>query len=271
MPSYKTGFYSPSRRFGVPKYPELWYGCVGAWCPSLGRTGYILKDMSGYGTDGTLTSMDAGTDWVNSGGKLALDFDGINDTINISNTINYGSQNISFGGWVKKASSTEAGYLIAKNNDGTTSGPGILFGSTVGSLNITANTTFTTTSGAYLATEWSHIFAVIMNRIIYVYYNGQLKDTSSTITSIGSTWPNTIPITIGNRSSAGTNAVIQLNALIDDLRWYNRGLSSKEVYTLSKSRGIAYEYISKKSFLFLSSTPQSRKYSTLIPRIIGVE
>ena len=63
----------------MPLYPELWRGCVGAWSPSLGPTGVTLRDWSGYARHFALTNMDAGTDWVASGGRYALDLDGTND------------------------------------------------------------------------------------------------------------------------------------------------------------------------------------------------
>lgn len=59
----------------------------GWWCPSLDTSGNgttTLTDLSGNGNNGTLTNMDAGTDWVadtDSGGVRALDFDGSNDRI----------------------------------------------------------------------------------------------------------------------------------------------------------------------------------------------
>ena len=62
-------------------YPELWDGVVGAWCPSLGPTGLRLHDHSRRSNWGTLTNMDAATDWVVSGGQYALDFDGSNDYV----------------------------------------------------------------------------------------------------------------------------------------------------------------------------------------------
>lgn len=64
------------------EYPELWRGLVGAWSPCLSpRGGTVLRDLSGRGNHGTLTNMDAATDWVTSGGKTALDFDGSNDRV----------------------------------------------------------------------------------------------------------------------------------------------------------------------------------------------
>lgn len=83
IPSYKSGFYSP-KRGGVPKYPELWRGCVGAWCPSLGPTGLRLMDQSLYGNHGTLTNMEPASDWVVSNGVGALEFDGTNEYVDLS-------------------------------------------------------------------------------------------------------------------------------------------------------------------------------------------
>jgi hypothetical protein len=45
-----------------------------------------LRDWSGYGQNGTLTNMDAVTDWVTSGGRYALDFDGVNDFVGFGTT-----------------------------------------------------------------------------------------------------------------------------------------------------------------------------------------
>ena len=59
-------------------------GLVGAWCPSLGPSGYTLLDRSGRGNHGTLTNMDAGSDWLGMPGGWALDFDGTNDSVAIT-------------------------------------------------------------------------------------------------------------------------------------------------------------------------------------------
>lgn len=60
---------------------------VAAWIPSLDTAGNgttTLTDLVGS-AHGTLTNMDAATDWVadtNAGGVRALDFDGSNDVVN---------------------------------------------------------------------------------------------------------------------------------------------------------------------------------------------
>jgi len=57
----------------------VWRDCVGAWAPCLGPTGLTLREWSGHARHCALTNMDAGTDWVISGGKYCLDLDGTND------------------------------------------------------------------------------------------------------------------------------------------------------------------------------------------------
>ena len=64
---------------------QLERGVVGYWCPMLATTGLGLYDRSGRGNHGTLTGMDAATDWVtskvrNTAGRV-LDFDGVNDHV----------------------------------------------------------------------------------------------------------------------------------------------------------------------------------------------
>jgi len=55
-------------------HPDLWDGVVGYWAPCLGPTGLRLYDVSRYGNWGTLTNMDAASDWVVQDGLSALNF-----------------------------------------------------------------------------------------------------------------------------------------------------------------------------------------------------
>lgn len=77
-PSYATGY---ARNASESANPNLWKGLVGAWMPSFGVTGGTLKDVSGNGNDGTLTNMDAATDWVGTSKGLALDLDALQQRI----------------------------------------------------------------------------------------------------------------------------------------------------------------------------------------------
>jgi len=77
-------------------YPQLWKGCVGAWCPSLGVTGNTLFDHSGFGNHGTLTN---GPMWDVSEGRYANGFDGVNDWIDLGNLL-IGSADFTVTVWI---------------------------------------------------------------------------------------------------------------------------------------------------------------------------
>jgi len=83
-PSYQAGY---ARNASESENPKLWDGLVGAWMPSLGVTGDKLRDVSGNGNHGTLTNMDAASDWVATSKGLALDFDGVNDYVNTNGSV----------------------------------------------------------------------------------------------------------------------------------------------------------------------------------------
>lgn len=55
-------------------------GLIGAWCPSLGPSGYTLLDRSGRGNHGTLRNTDA-TFWQGSRFGWSMKFDGTNDYV----------------------------------------------------------------------------------------------------------------------------------------------------------------------------------------------
>ena len=56
-------FSAIARNASEAAYPHLRRGLVGAWVPSLGVTGNTLRDVSGRGSHGVLTNMDAASDW----------------------------------------------------------------------------------------------------------------------------------------------------------------------------------------------------------------
>lgn len=85
-PSYHQGY---ARSAGESAYPGSWRGLIGAWVPALGPTGLTLRDVSGYGRDGTLTSMTTSA-WIISadskrqGYALSFGGDTTDDNILIS-------------------------------------------------------------------------------------------------------------------------------------------------------------------------------------------
>ena len=84
-PSYQAGY---ARNASESENPKLWDGLVGAWMPSLGVTGETLRDVSGNGNHGTLTNMDAASDWVVKESNQSVEISGGNsEHINISNSL----------------------------------------------------------------------------------------------------------------------------------------------------------------------------------------
>jgi hypothetical protein len=226
-PSYRSGFYSP-RRGGTPKYPSLWDGCVGAWAPSLGATGLTLRDESVYGNHGTLTNMDAASDWVVSGGKGALDFDGTDDRV--TTTLKIGSWNaISYVIWVRPRITGQFQALVTNwNSDGE-----------VFELFISNASDFVGSSFpfgvSFAATDniWQHV-ALTRGSDTRLYVNGILQGTIANQSPISSIQN----LTFGDRPTGGS---YPLNGQMDDIRVYDRVLTPSEIRTLATRRGIAYE------------------------------
>jgi len=106
---------------------QLERGLVGYWCPMLATTGPRLYDRSGRGNHGTLTNMDAASDWVNSkvrntAGRV-LDFDGTNDAVIVPDrpSISITGTGLTLSAWVRQTGSTAYKQIFAKaSGTGTT-------------------------------------------------------------------------------------------------------------------------------------------------------
>jgi len=88
-------------------------GLVGAWCPSLGPSGYTLLDRSGRGRHGALTNMDAASDWVSAPGGWALDFDGVNDYVVLDSQSNLMSNPLTLSGWLLTSTTNNRQAVVA--------------------------------------------------------------------------------------------------------------------------------------------------------------
>jgi hypothetical protein len=245
-PSYKAGFYSP-RRGGTPKYPSLWDGCVGAWAPSLGATGGILFDHSVYGNHGTLTDMDPASDWVVSGGKGALDFDGSNDYVSTSGNVFKNTTTALFM-WVY---STSAGASRDNQTVYSTSTYTHYFSVGASTLNLyhTGPATWQS-SGSLTINAWQHVGFIINGSTRKLFLNG------SEIASVSDTTASIYSGTHSMRFGARVDGVFSpFQGRIDDIRIYDRPLAGTEIRTLASRRGIAYERASRKLSLFSASAP----------------
>jgi hypothetical protein len=194
----------------------------------------LLVDRSGLGNHGVLTNMDAGTDWVASGGKLALDLDGSNDYVLMPN--DYGDMarwTVSlWGRWPVVAGGAYSGLWVGKF--GSVSGNGIGFHSTAGHCfllrgnAVPANRRISVVSG-----EWFHAVATYDGSVDALYVNGVAATAGAADSGFGIT--NT---RIGWGYSSNYFA-----GQLDAINVYDRVLTYSEILTLGRSRGIEHDTV----------------------------
>jgi len=173
-PSYKADY---AKSADESASPHLWNGLVGAWMPSLGVTGDTLRDVSGNGNHGTLTNMDAATDWVATSKGLALDFDKTNDIVIVNDPNGFfrrsGTDDLSVACWIyptisgyyqdilgNRSNHTVFNYILYKH---TTNGYIQLHGNTQNRSNYVAP-----------SNKWTHIVATVRKNIYTLYANGEI-------------------------------------------------------------------------------------------------
>jgi len=238
--SYLNGF---APRDGQPLYPSLWKGCVGSWNPGLGPSGLVLRDQSGLGNNGTLTN---GPTWAASQGRYAMNFDGTDDYVSISNTTLNDIAPFSICWWenvvtlpaypsrfrIKTSTGRDLGIL---RTDQTS-----YYGISLFNVSSGASKQFTTTpSVAGGVGVWRHFtlnmyagpsstnsanYTLVVDKIIHAAQAGGVGTYTGNVSQIGYDLAD---------NGAG--------ALMDDIRFYNRTISFHESVILATRRGIAYE------------------------------
>lgn len=96
----------------------VWLGSIAALCPSKDTSGdgtTTLTDFTGVG-NGTLTNMDASTDWVTDDGKRALDFDGSNDYVATQQCPLGALKCFAISVWFRRVATTGNGLFIGIAN-----------------------------------------------------------------------------------------------------------------------------------------------------------
>ena len=226
----------------VRKYPNLWQGCIGAWCPSQDSSrSTLLTDLSGRNNHGTLTNMDPGTDWVASQGKVALDFDGTNDRVQGNANLANGSGTISL--WMLSAAALGRTAFVYTVGSAPTSTWSHVIGVTSGgqSAAYLFDGGQKSVSGVTITTGfWIHAALTWVNSGNAILYTNGLAGTPTAIntayySAAGQCW-------LGSTCGATPNGISGWwNGQLDDCRIYNRALTQSEIATLSQRRGIAYE------------------------------
>jgi hypothetical protein len=175
--------------------------------------------------------MDPGTDWVVSGGRYGLDFDGSNDYVNVTNpsALDFGTGDFTISVWAYMRSTSTA-IIFSRNyfSSWEILSTGGYFQGYVSNVQSDTSATFTTNT-------WTHVSLRRANGLARVTING----TNNRPTFAGSaSVSNGSDVHIGKRPGL---AGFSPNAIMDDFRVYNRSISDSENILLSRRRGIAYE------------------------------
>jgi hypothetical protein len=231
-------------------------GLIGAWCPTLGPSGYRLLDRSGRGQHGTLTNMDAGSDWVGTSGGWALDFDGTNDYVTFGNPPGLNTAiNLTVSAWLYTRVTTFFELGKYRSNQ-----PGfLLYGATATGFSFDGREG----SGAYISSgasgaistnQWYHVVGRKAGNVWSISVDGLQKNsgTSGTGTVVLS---NSNPFEIGRLLADSTPEGYQ-NGLIGEVAIWNRALTAPEVWQL---------YQAGRGGLGRLLTPQRRSYAFRVP------
>lgn len=242
-PSYKSGF---APRDFLPKHPDLWKGCIGAWCPSLGSTGTVVKDWSKSGINGTLTgSLSIDTGWSPNGIKG----NGSTGAVSCGTGYNPGLESWSQSAWYKHDAAQSLTGISGKSLFAAGAGRyGFYIDSNVNlyafvevsaGVFVTNSYTITANDGIWHSLVWT------VNRTgnAILYFDG--KEVSSVSASAHSAVNITSAFTYNiaaynDAAGVPSQASTSINGFVDDIRHYNRVLSPYEAKLLASQRGIAY-------------------------------
>jgi len=197
-------------------------------CPTLGGNNLDLSGNANYGT--YAGGMGVVVDKYK--GKQAYGLDGIDDYIDLGNAVNpVASFSISF--WAR-TSVTAQQMFVSKNFSASRepyivrrdSGGGVLrFYTYQGSLYGTS------VANPFTINEWASVVCVFNGISHAIYFNGE--KVAETVTNQPA-FNNSASLYIGDTTVTGWN----VSGAMDDVRFFNRALSSQECAYLALQRGI---------------------------------
>jgi len=219
-------------------------GIIGCWSPSLGASGYRLLDRTRYGNHGTLTNMDAGTDWVAIPPRgMALDFDGTDDYVDCG-VNNRGASAISVSAWVIPQTTTGSHPFVGKYNfaGGTAANRSWVLGqngtSFRASIYSTDGTFGTRDSGAFVvAGAISHVMMTwksdgVTGAFPSLFVNG--VEVTGTTSGVVQTLINTNSVTTKLGRIDNFASVAYANCKLMESALWNRDLTLGEIEELNR-------------------------------------
>lgn len=216
---------------------DLLRGIVAHWVPALGPSGLRLHDVSGRNNWGTLTNMDAATDWVIEGGQYALDFDGTNDYVDCGDTVSLPSTtnvDVTLSAWFRvtgKIGQFRTIFTRGKNNPGNTAiyEIGVSNSNVIYFYRAVPSGFITGVSAVSLNVLYHAVATIRSNGVLVIYLNGR-QDGSASITAPFSTTPDTT--FIGVDGTINANDKSYFIGQVFDVGVWNRVLSPNEVRSL---------------------------------------
>ena len=217
-------------------YSSLRQGLLGAWCPSLGATGYTLLDRSGRGNNGVLVNMDSQANWQTSGTGVGLVLDGTNDYVSLGGLVGVLPSTTTLSAWVRptRVNSTFGFFVSSDNTNSGQSGIGCAINN-ANYLYVFYRNSFRSSSAVAQANTWYHLCMTCVDGVGNIpsfFLNGALQAGSSGAIASG---------TAGGQLALGRRPAVNPSygaCIIDDVRVYNRALTQQEIRLLASRRGI---------------------------------
>ena len=217
---------------------KLTSGLVGHWTFDgqdtnwTSATAGTTADKSPVGTNtGTLTNMSQSASPTIGKVGQGMYFDGTNDRVDLGNntSLNFTTENFTIAFWIKTAALAQGANIFNRGVMNTGGYEIMVLNTGVIHLHTSqsgVNQTTVAPAGTLVNNVWSHIVVVRNGSIGYIYKDG--VDVSSSQPTIINPATSTSNASIGSRATA-TNFI---NAVLDEVRVYNRALSQSEITEL---------------------------------------
>ncbi len=226
-------YQSGAAKLNVSPTKYLTSGLVGYWTMDGNNVNWAtgkVTDSSGQGNSGYVTNMATSTGVAIGKIGQALKFDGSDDYVEVPDNASLKPTSISVETWVRPAAGlgSQAAQVKKTSDSNGFSLEGSLISFWV-NVNGTWRSSGAALPSAMVANQWYHCVGTYDGVNIKVYVNGELKNTGNYPGSI--TWATSL-LNIGRDPIRPTEAARMWNGLIDDVRIYNRALSTGEVLNL---------------------------------------
>ena len=210
------------------KFTIPWEGLV-LYLPFDEGKGNIAHDYSGHGNHGVIY----GAKWVNGISGKALEFDGVDDYVEVANSSSLNpSTQITLCAWIRfQEGGTYNPRIISKLPYAFGDEPGyeLITGKTGVSrivyFRCGPNTRIQTKDSIWEG-QWYFLTATYDGHVLKIFVNGILDTQENATVTINS---GTRPLNIGRKNVEGYD---HFHGIIDEVRIYNRALSEEEIQAL---------------------------------------